>query len=261
MLTRVGCFIVSAVTAFVASSLMLMETGRAQAAESNVGPYEAPALIQSVSEVVLASEISGRIDSLPFREGERFAKGDTLVRFDCRIYQARLKVANATLKVAKLTLDSVRQRATLGSVGSLEVGIAEAEVDRSEGDVAANAFPVDRCHIRAPFSGRVIERAAHRHETVAVGVPMLHILDDHRLQVKIVVPSMWLSWLGAGTPFTIKIDETGETFPGKISRLGALVDAVGQSIPAYADLRDLDGKLIAGMSGTVRFTAEASGGQ
>ena len=220
---------------------------------ATVPAYEARALIQAVSEVTLASEISGRIDTLPHREGGRFAKGDTLIRFDCRAYEARLQVVKAALKIANLTLDTVRKRAALGSVGSLEVGTAEADVDKAKGEVAAADFPVDRCHIRAPFDGRVVELAAHLHETVAVGVPMMHIIDDQNLEVKIVVPSLWLAWLNVGSAFDIEIDETGETLRGRVTRLGALVDAVGQSIPAFAVLDAGSDKLIAGMSGSVRF--------
>lgn len=223
------------------------------AAEPAAEVYEARALIQSISEVTLASEISGRIDKLPHREGASFAKGDTLIRFDCRMHQARLQVTNAVLKVANLTLDTVRKRSALGSVGSLEVGVAEAGVDKAQGEVAAAKFPVDRCHIRAPFAGRIVALAARQHETISVGVPLMRILDDQNLEVKIVVPSLWLSWLGPGSAFDIQIDETGETMRGHVTRLGALVDAVGQSIPAFATLDTPGDKLIAGMSGSVRF--------
>lgn len=217
------------------------------------GAYEARALIQSVSEVTISSEISGRVVKLPHREGGRFARGDTLLRFDCRVYDARLKVANAMRKIASLTLDTVRKRSTLGSVGTLDVGVAEAEFEKSEGEFSAAKFPVDRCHIRAPFSGRIVELTARQHETISVGEPLMRILDEQNLEVKIVVPSAWLSWLGPKAAFDIHIDETGEVLRGHVTRLGALVDAVGASIPAFAELDVRSEKLIAGMSGSVRF--------
>jgi len=233
------------------SAVFFSEARNGFAEESGV--YEARALIQSLSEVILSSEISGRIDKLPHREGDRFAKGDTLARFDCRVYQARLKIANAAFKAARMSRDSVRKRSTLGSVGTLDVGLAEAGFDKAAGEVAAAKFPVDRCHIRAPFGGRIIALAAHRYETVSSGDPLMQILDDQNLELKIVVPSLWLSWLGPETSFDILVDETGETLSGRLTRLGALVDAVGQSIPVFGQLDKPNQKLIAGMSGSVRF--------
>jgi hypothetical protein len=85
----------------------------------------------------------------------------------------------------------------------------------------------------------------------------MRILDDRDLEVKMLVPSLWLSWLGPGDRFDIHVDETGEVLAGRVTRLGALVDAVGQSIPVFAKLDTRSDKLIAGMSGTVRFAASA----
>ncbi len=215
--------------------------------------YTARALIQSIAELSLTSEISGRLAELPLREGNRFSKGDTLIRFDCHVFKARFKVAKAQLDVARLTLEAVRKRAKLDSAGVYEVGIAEADYNKSQGELEAAKFPVDRCLIRAPFDGRVVELAAHQHETVAQDVPIMSIIDDKNLELKIVVPSHWLSWLEVDAGFTIQIDETGESLSGHVTRLGALVDAVGQSIPAYGTLDETSVRLVAGMSGAVTF--------
>lgn len=225
--------------------------------------FEARALIQADAEINLSSEIAGRIIELPFREGERFTKGDTLVRFDCRAHEGRLQVALASLKAAQLTLTNQHRRAELDATGALEVGLAEADVDKAKGEVATARFPVDRCHIRAPFNGRIIQLGAHPHETIAVGTPLMRILDDSLLEIKIVVPSQWLSWLRPGAPFDIRIDETGETLPGAITRMGAAIDAVSQSLPVYSNLKSTPGTsggeakipLISGMSGLVTFRA------
>ncbi|MEG3619516.1 efflux RND transporter periplasmic adaptor subunit [Magnetovibrio sp. PR-2] len=215
--------------------------------------FEARALVQSVAELVLSSEVKGRLEKVPFREGEAFAQGDTLIRFDCRAYEAGLKVAKAQLKAVRLTLDTVRKRAELDSVGPYEVGIAEAEYEKAKGEADGAQFPVERCHIRAPFDGRIVELAAHEHEAVSVDQPIMSIIDDKRLELKIVVPSSWLSWLDINAPFTLLVDETGTVIPGRVARVGALVDAVGQSVPLYGELEDITAKLMAGMSGTVTF--------
>lgn len=233
----------------------LLPGGGAFAQDGSATPtvYEARALIQSVSELTLTSEVSGRLEKLPFREGEAFAQGDTLIRFDCRAYEAGLKVAKANLKAARLTLETVRKRAQLNSVGPYEVGIAEAEYNKAQGEADGARFPVERCHIRAPFDGRIVELGVREHETASVDQPIMRIIDDKSLELKIVVPSSWLSWMGTGAKFDILVDETGEVVQGHVTRIGALVDAVGQSVPVYGALDQLSGKLIAGMSGTITF--------
>ena len=222
--------------------------------------FEARALIQGDADVTLSSEIAGRIINLPFRDGDRFGKGDTLIRFDCRAHEGRLQVALASLKSAKLVLENQRRRVELDSAGALEVGLAEADVEKATGEVTTSSFPVDRCHIRAPFDGRIVQLGAHRHETVSIGTPLMRILDDTRLEVKIVVPSQWLSWLEPGAPFEIRIDETGKILRGKVTRMGAVIDAVSQSLPVFSTLTAPNDKLISGMSGMVKFLAPPSAG-
>ena len=222
--------------------------------------FEARALIQGDADVTLSSEVAGRIIDLPYRDGDRFSKGDTLIRFDCRPHEGRLQVALASLKSAKLVLENQRRRVELDSAGALEVGLAEAAVEKATGEVTTSRFPVDRCHIRAPFDGRIVQLGAHRHETVSIGTPLMRIIDDSRLEVKIVVPSQWLSWLETGAPFEIRVDETGQSMRGKVTRMGAVIDAVSQSLPVFSTLITPDNRLISGMSGMVRFLAPPSAG-
>ncbi|NQV99468.1 MAG: HlyD family efflux transporter periplasmic adaptor subunit [Rhodospirillales bacterium] len=217
------------------------------------GTYEARALIQADSEVTLSTEIAGRIIELPFREGDRFANNQTLIRFDCRAHEGRLQVSLASLKAEKLKLENQIRRAELNSAGALEVGLAEADVEKALGEVATSRFVVDKCHIRAPFQGRIVELSARRHETVSAGAALMRIVDDTRFEVKIVVPSSWLSWLKQGSPFEIRIDETGESVRGKVTRMGAVIDAVSQSLTVFSTLETPGHNLVPGMSGVARF--------
>jgi len=221
--------------------------------------YEARALIQADAEVTLSSEIPGRIIELSLREGDRFKKGQTLLRFDCRAHEGRLRMAQAALKAARLKLDNQKKRVELDAAGALEVGLAEAEVERALGDVETTGFSVDRCHIRAPFDGRLVALATHRHETVAVGAPLMRILDDSRMEIKIVVPSQWLSWLIPGARFEMRVDETGGIVEGEVARVGAVVDAVSQSVPVFSVLSAPGDDLVSGMSGIARFTGPPTG--
>jgi hypothetical protein len=95
----------------------------------------------------------------------------------------------------------------------------------------------------------VAEQKAREQQFVQAGQQLLDILDDSALELEFIVPSRWLGWLKAGHAFKVSIDETGQTYPARITRLGARVDPVSQSVKAAATI---DGKfpdLIAGMSG------------
>ena len=204
-------------------------------------------------QAVLSSQISARIARLPFREGERFKKGDTLVEFDCAFFQAQLEGAKAELKAARLRLENNQQLARLRSVGRLELALSRTEVDRQRADVKTKQVVVDRCRIKAPFDGRVAGVAVNAHEHVADNTELLSALGDTSLEVKLIVPSSWLVWLKPGMDFSFAIDETGNELRATVTRLGAQIDPVSQTLAVFADVVSPTADLIAGMSGTARF--------
>jgi len=197
--------------------------------------------------------MAGRITAIDIREGEEFRKDQPLVKFDCEIQRSYLRKAQAKLNAAKKTHESNLQLQSYQSIGGLEVDLSAAEVQTALADTAIIRAELKRCQIDAPFSGRVIEILAHPHESVSEHQPLLAILNDKELELQLYIPSWWLSWLKTGDDFTIRIDETGKSYPAKVTRLGARVDPASQSLAITARIDGIYPELLAGMSGVARF--------
>ena len=72
-------------------------------------------------------------------------------------------------------------------------------------------------------------------------------------EIEMIVPSNWLRWLKLGINSLMAIDETGENHHIEISRIGASVDPVSQTVRIFAHFIDGTPNILAGMSGTVLF--------
>lgn len=212
-------------------------------------------LVKPESEAKLSSEILARITALPFKQGQRFREGDVLIRFDCSRYQAELAAAKPELNARSKTHENNRELSRLNAIGKLEVEVSKAEADKAAAEVRAAGFNVSRCVITAPYPGRIVERKAHEHETVAPEQELMTILDDRDLEIEILVPSNWLTWLKVGTPFTFHVDETDGDYLAKVSELGARVDPVSQTMRVDGVFETAVHDVLAGMSGTARFSA------
>lgn len=198
---------------------------------------------------VLAAEIAAKINALPVREGGSFPRGKTLVTFDCSIHQAQLAKAQAALNAASKTWEANRRLAELNSVGRVELEVSEAEVAKNKAEVASMKTMLSKCTIAAPFPGRVSEQKVREQQFVQPGQPLIEIIDDSVLEIEFLAPSKWLAWLKPGHAFSIRIDETGRSYPAKILRVGAKVDPVSQSIKLFAAIDGKFPELVAGMSG------------
>ncbi len=219
---------------------------------------EARGVLLPGAEAVLASQIAAQVVALPFREGDSFAVGDVLVRLDCGFYEAQLSAAQAAATAARIQLQSDQQLAELNSIGVLEVQLSEARWRQAEAEVKLNQVLADRCIVTAPFAGRVVERLIHPHESVTPDVKMLSIVARTAPDIRLVVPSHWLAWLGPGSRFQFQLDETGQVLPAKVTAVGARIDAVSQTISVRAAFDGRAETLTPGMSGTARFEPQAT---
>lgn len=202
----------------------------------------------------LAAEIGAKVNRISVREGERFKAGQVLIVLDCALQSAQLNKARATLSAAEKTYAANNRLAELNSVGKLELETSQSEVAKAKADVSLMNATLAKCQIPAPFAGRVSEQKVREQQFAQPGQGILEIIDDSALELEFIVPSRWMAWLKDGYRFQVKIDETGNTYPAKVLRMGAKVDPVSQSVKTIAVIDGHFPDLIAGMSGRVLLT-------
>ena len=164
------------------------------------------------------------------------------------MYQAELVSAEEQL--------SARQRLqTLSAAGEVEVALAQAAVAKARAQVGLGQAQVAPCVIRSPFAGRIARLHVHEHQGVNIGQPLIDLVSDGPLRVRLDAPSRWLAWLRQGTAFTVDIDETGRSYPVTITAINARVDPASQSVEVEGRVGGRHPELLAGMSGNARFDA------
>src|SRR3569833_122167 len=207
----------------------------------------------SQHDVMISSEVEGKVAQLPLKEGDAFKRGQLLVGCDCDLYAAQLRKVQAGADAAAKVYTVNQKLGELHSVGELDVEQAQARVKEADAEAAYMRTIVSRCQVMAPFSGRVSKRVVAQYEYVQAGKPLLQIIDAENLELKLVVPSRWLGWLRAGTPFQVHIDDLNADFAANIVRIGARVDPVSQTLEVSARIKGSHAELLPGMSGWVSF--------
>lgn len=243
---------------------MLLGVTAASGAPKNDAPIrtagtELPAMrgiIKASTQAVLFSQIQGRINRMPFREGERFKKGSQLVQIDCEKYRAELAAATAEHEAKETTYRNNLQLSKLQAVGHLELEVSAAETKKALAAVRIAEINVKGCDITAPFSGRIVEVMVHEHENVFPNDKLLSLLDDTSVEIELVLPSNSLNWLTKGGPFLFTVDETRRQYPAVVKELGANVDPSSQTIKITGRFEKVPADVLAGMSGTASFPSQ-----
>lgn len=207
-------------------------------------------------ETTLVSQMVGRISRLDASLGSRVVKGRTVVMLDCSEAHARLQIAQAEHAGAAETLDVKRRLQHLEAAGDSEVKLAQSAVNRADGSIALSRAQIRQCNVVAPFSGHVVRIHVKPFQGVNVGTPLVELVSDGPLKVRLNVPSNLLPHLEVGTPFEVAIDETGKTYPAKVTAINARVDAVAQTVEMEGRIDDKPQELLAGMTGIAHFKVQ-----
>ena len=126
-----------------------------QAAEITVrGSTEAKRVVE------VRAEINGRVISPPVDNGALVARGDTLCRLDPAERQARVDEASAALQQTQLEFQGLRKLQTRGLQSETQVASARARVAAAQANLRQRQLELARTSVRAPFAGRLEERAA-----------------------------------------------------------------------------------------------------
>ena len=237
--------------------LLSSVSGQAYAADApDAGsPLEGKIRTQLMAKqsVTLSSELSATISKLPVEEGGSFQRGQVLVEFQCDGYRAQLRKAEATLEAAQQLLKVNTRLAQLNSIGELEVSQAEGKSKEAEADLKIMQTVVNKCVIEAPFSGRVAKRTASTYQYLSPGNPIVDLLDTSQLELRMIVPSNWLAWIKPGETFSVQVGELNRSYSAHVTRTGAQIDPVSQSVLVFGIIESHDDALLPGMSGWASF--------
>jgi RND family efflux transporter MFP subunit len=152
---------------------------------------QASAAVLAPNDAVIAAEIAAIVAAVEVDAGRSVAKGDVLVRLDERDARLALAQADAQRQAAQARLTLATQRAERGrelrgnayisedELLALETGrdAARAELALARAGRDAAARQLDKCLVRAPFEGVVLERMAQVGALAMTGTPLLRLVS------------------------------------------------------------------------------------
>lgn len=248
---RLNCFRLPV----IATAALLIKASLVNGAEEQI----ARAIVKADAQATISVLLTARVNLLPFRMGQAFRKGEVIIEFDCDRYRAELRAKQAIFLAKKQEVKNYKRLLRFGAVGANEVSISNSRMLEARALMAVQNTLVQLCIVKAPYNGRVVERLINENETPGPNQPLIKIVGTSKPELELIIPSRWLVWLRVGAGFSFKVDETGATLKAKVSRLGATVDAVSQTIKITGEFSDgQKNSVLPGMSGTATFPHSGS---
>jgi membrane fusion protein (multidrug efflux system) len=210
--------------------------------------------LRSDESITVRPEVAGRISAIAFQEGQRVAKGATLVRLDPAINQAEVQQARANLKLAQSKYERAVDLSGRNFISGQAKDEAENNLRVAEAAVALADARLAKTEIKAPFNGIIGLRVVSVGDYVKEGADVVNLESIDPLKVDFRVPEIYLTQLQVGQTLTVALDALpGKTFEGRVFAVNPLIDAAGRSVVIRALVRNADTSLRPGMFARVRL--------
>jgi multidrug efflux pump subunit AcrA (membrane-fusion protein) len=164
--------------------------------------YRVFGILEPVRRVRLMAVDDGLVQSVAAKIGQNVSKTQELVQLDRTEAAARLAIAQAERK-EKLAL--LGDNAALAEVHTAQVEAAKARIDLAQ-------LALDRCTIRAPFAGRVLDQPVSPGQYVLKGTILVELADLSSLRALVPVDRRsLLAKSGASIPLWVEDQEVTGT--------------------------------------------------
>lgn len=234
-------------------SLISVTAGAALFDSSIERPAQARGVLKAGEEAIISSGLTARLLKANYKAGQSFKKGALLMEFDCAQLEAQEKALIQAHTTFSLHYKNQDHLFKAGAAGELDVTIARSEMKQASAEHDTVRAQLKHCRIYAPYSGIIVEKHVAAYETPAQNAPLYTIQGTAELEISVIIPSNWLRWVDKGTNFTFTVDETGAELGGKITRIGAAVDPVSQTIDITGQTIGPARRSLPGMSGIATF--------
>ena len=145
-------------------------------------------------EVFVASEISGRAVKVEFEKGDKVEAGTPLLYLDDAKIRADLAQAGASRDIARLNHEKYKKlKKRNAAVSSFELELSALKVKVAEAAYESLKALKDKHIIKAPISGRIVNRDTEKGAIVSPGAPVARIVSLRPIKVSFGVPEATIS--------------------------------------------------------------------
>lgn len=185
--------------------------------------YEVQGLINADEEVVISSEIPGRLTSLNIELGSNVSKGQLIGTVDTEATEKQIEELRKSIELANDVFDR-QKRLWDQNIGSeIQYLQAKNNKERLEKSLVSAQTALKKSKIYAPMSGSIALLMAEKGEVVAPGVPIARMMSTSRVKLVGDVPEKFVRNVKKNDKVLVKVPTLDYSNEAAVSRIGNYV--------------------------------------
>ncbi|WP_299020148.1 efflux RND transporter periplasmic adaptor subunit [uncultured Photobacterium sp.] len=206
-------------------------------------------------EATLGAEVSGKVESLLVRKGERVKSGQPLVQLNKADRELQLKRAEALLLVRQKEHKAAKSLRERGLQGEVAFSQAEAALIEAKASVRSFELALENTVITAPFDGIVEILHIEKGDYLGIGDPVALIVDLDPLVITADVSERHIQQVFLGQEAQISLI-TGLTTTGALRYQATVASSQTNTFAIEIEIPNSKMKISAGISADIALALD-----
>jgi membrane fusion protein (multidrug efflux system) len=207
-------------------------------------------------EVIVRSEVAGRVVEINFEEGAEVKKGQLLVKLNSDDLEAEHQRLKLELDLAETELGRREELFKIDGISQEELDIARNRVAIIKADIALNKSRLDKTNILAPFSGQIGLRSISLGSYLSPETSVAQLRQTDKLKLEFSVPEIYSTAMKKGLQVHFTVSGYQREFEGVVYAVEPGVDISTRSLKVRAEVPNKSKRLLPGSFANVTLVLE-----
>lgn len=222
-----------------------------------------PATVSDVVEVAgnilpfelteIRPEISGRVTSIPFKEGSSVEAKTLLVKLFDGDLQAQLRKLEVQLQIAEKTEERERELLKINGISQQDYDLSLLQVNNIKADIELTKVAIYKTEIRAPYSGRIGLRNISLGAYVTPSNIITSISQVSMKKISFSIPEKYSSSIRPNMNVEFTIAGSNDTFTASVLASETTIESETRNLRVLATVRDGNNVLVPGSFAKVKL--------
>lgn len=185
-------------------------------------------------EVILHPEVSGKLVSIYFKEGNFVNKGALLAKISDADLQAQLRRLGFQLKLAKEKSDRLRGLLNIQGVSQQEFDEGASQLQLISADIDYTKALIAKTEIRAPFAGKIGLRQVSAGSYVTNATTIATMQQTSMLKIDFTIPEKYSDIVRIGDEIQFTVDNSDKKSFAKVFAIEPKIDAETRNLMVRA---------------------------
>src|SRR5690606_18707059 len=172
--------------------------------------------LEANEQIDVRSEVSGIVESINFKEGQKVDKGQVLFRVNDIEMRAKLAQTESAQNLASENERRAKLLLEKEAISQEEYDISKADLQSTRAESQLTAAQLSKTTVRAPFSGTIGLRAISMGTYVTPATPIAKLINTNQLKITFSIPEKYAAQMKVGNTLFFTTSNSKERYTAKI---------------------------------------------